>query len=184
MLRGSENLTFSMLRGSENRHFRSSERWQNARRRKNTSKTASRAEKGAPHRKNVARGGRGRQEERPRASRSRPRASKLMTIRSLINQKSSQSRLQDGARRKPADRPRKYRNKIKKTHIMLIAFSDMFSGRVARFGGGGGEGAHMDFVATVLKVLQFSLMHPLCGQRQNGEQITKRKTKHCPRTEG
>ena len=41
-------------------------------------KTASIAEKGAPHRKNVARGGQGRQEERARASRSRPRASKLM----------------------------------------------------------------------------------------------------------
>ncbi len=66
----------------------------------------------------------------------------------------------------------------------MIVCSYMFSGRVARFGGGGGERAHMDFVATALKVLQFSLMQPLCGQRRSGEQITSRKTKNCPRTEG
>ena len=60
----------------------------------------------------------------------------------------------------------------------------MFSPRVARLGGDGGEGVHMDFVATDWKVLHFSLMHPLCGQRHNGEQIPKGKMKNCPRTEG
>ncbi len=71
-----------------------------------------------------------------------------------------------------------------KSILIMLVFSDTFSGRVARFGGGGGERVHMDFVATVLKVLQFSLMHPLCRQRHDREQITKRKTNNCPRTEG